>query len=137
MKLKTLIVDDHDFFRKTLRKYLEELRVLDIIGEACNGREAVDHVEISLPQLVLMDINMPELDGLNACRIIKETYPDIKVVLYTMHDPKLYSRASHNLADVFMGKDRLFEELPEVLDRIGNEVPGFRFLNNQGPGTRR
>jgi DNA-binding NarL/FixJ family response regulator len=118
MTLKTLIVDDHEFFRKTFRRFLEEIHEIGVISEAGNGRQAIASLERSIPDLVIMDVNMPELDGIKVCQTIKASYPDLKVILYTLHDPELYLANGPSGPDRFIPKDRLFKELPAVLREL-------------------
>jgi len=73
------------------------------------------------PQLVIMDIQMPLMDGLQACEEIKKDSPEIRVVLYTMHSPETYGDAALKRADSFVPKDRLFEELPEIVGKEAAE----------------
>src|SRR5436190_1868305 len=80
--MRVLIADDHPLFRDGLRSLLEA-RGIDVIGEARNGREAVAQAKRLEPDVVLMDLNMPELDGLEATRLISAQQPDVKVVVLT------------------------------------------------------
>jgi NarL family two-component system response regulator LiaR len=80
--VRVLIADDHALFRDGLRSLLEA-RGVEVIGEARNGREAVDQTRRLSPDVVLMDLHMPELDGLAATRLISAEQPDVKVVILT------------------------------------------------------
>lgn len=81
--IRLVIVDDHAVVREGLRTYLELEDRLQIVGEAANGREAVDKVRAYMPDVVLMDLLMPEMDGIAATRAIKEFAPDVKVIVLT------------------------------------------------------
>ena len=80
--MRVLIADDHGLFRDGLRSLLEA-RGVEVVGEARNGREAVDLARERRPDIVLMDLTMPELNGLEATRLISAQYPEIKVVVVT------------------------------------------------------
>jgi DNA-binding NarL/FixJ family response regulator len=80
--MRVLIADDHGLFRDGLRSLLEA-RGVEVVGEARNGREAVDLARDQRPDIVLMDLTMPELNGLEATRLISAQYPAIKVVVVT------------------------------------------------------
>jgi DNA-binding NarL/FixJ family response regulator len=81
--IRVLIVDDHAVVREGLRTYLELEDRLQIVGEAANGREASDKVRALQPDVVLMDLLMPEMDGISATKAIKEHSPDVKVIVLT------------------------------------------------------
>ena len=81
--LKVLVVDDHAAVRKNLRQLIELKGPYDVVGEGSNGAEAVERVEELLPDLVLMDMNMPVMAGAEATKIIKERHPQIKVLALT------------------------------------------------------
>jgi len=90
-RMRLLIADDHPLFRDGLRSLLEA-RGIDVVGEAKNGRGAVEQVNRLCPDVVLMDLSMPEMNGLAATRVLSTEHPDVKVVILT---------ASEDDADLF------------------------------------
>jgi DNA-binding NarL/FixJ family response regulator len=88
--VRLLIVDDHALIRSGLRSMLKREPDFEIVGEAGNGREAVELCRSLGPNLVLMDVRMPEMDGLQATRTIKRERPEIAVLMVTMHDNQDY-----------------------------------------------
>jgi DNA-binding NarL/FixJ family response regulator len=85
-KLRILVADDHDLVRRGIRGLLCARRGWRVIGEAANGREAVEKASKLKPDVAIVDISMPELDGLQATRQIREAIPNTKVVVLTMHE---------------------------------------------------
>jgi DNA-binding NarL/FixJ family response regulator len=88
--VRLLIADDHALVRSGLRVMLKREPGFEIIGEAGNGREAVELCRSLEPNLVLMDMRMPEMDGLEATRAIKREHPEISILMVTMHDNNDY-----------------------------------------------
>ena len=113
-QVKVLIVDDQLRARQSLKALLATWPLIGETQEATNGQEAIHHIEQAQPDLVLMDVRMPVMDGLQATRYIKRHWPQIKVIVLSMYgDCQVDALAAG--ADAFMSKG----ELPEnVLDRI-------------------
>jgi DNA-binding NarL/FixJ family response regulator len=105
-KIKVIIADDQASTRRGLMALLIFEPRIEIIGEAGNGNEAVRLVGETKPDLVLMDVQMPVMDGLTATQKIKVLYPDIKVVVYTMF-PGYQAEAYQAGADYFLIKGSL------------------------------
>jgi DNA-binding NarL/FixJ family response regulator len=88
--VRVLLAEDHTIVRKGLRSLLEAEAGIEVIGEAEDGREAIRKVQELLPDVVLMDISMPKLNGLEATRQIKKWFPGVKVLILTMHANEEY-----------------------------------------------
>lgn len=89
-RIRVLLADDHTIVRKGLRSLLEAERGIEVVEEAQDGREAVAKVEQLLPDVVVMDISMPLLNGLEATRQIRELFPEVQVVILTVHTNEEY-----------------------------------------------
>ena len=89
-KIKVLVADDHPVIREGLRAMLATEDSIEVVGEATNGAEAVEKVKELAPDVVLMDIRMPEMDGIVATRRVKEECPQTAVILLTVYDDDAY-----------------------------------------------
>jgi len=85
-ELKILLVDDHEMIRRGLRTALESKNGWTICGEAANGREAIELAHRTIPHVVIMDLTMPELNGLEATRRISRELPETRILILTMHE---------------------------------------------------
>ena len=91
--IKVVLAEDHTIVRQGLRSLLEQQAGIEVIAEAENGRQAVQIAEQLKPDLVLMDFSMPELNGLEATRQIKQRVPDVKVLILTRHTNQEYVKS--------------------------------------------
>lgn len=89
-KIQVLIVDDHTLFRESLRSLLKDVEDIEVVGEAEDGVEAVVKTTQLQPDVVLMDIAMPNMNGMEATRQIKKQNPSVKVLILTMYDTEQY-----------------------------------------------
>ena len=89
-KIKIILADDHRIFRKGLKSLLSEKENIEVLAEADNGSEALEKAMKYRPEIVLMDIAMPKMDGIEATRQIRERLPDTEVVILSMHAKKAY-----------------------------------------------
>ena len=120
-KIRILIVDDMAVVRNSLSTILQLSDDFEVVGEARNGLEAVRAAESIRPDVVLMDLEMPDLGGLEATQRIKEQNPDIGVVIITIHDSARARREAAQVgADAFVGKETETEILFETIRKIKN-----------------
>ncbi|HKY16031.1 MAG TPA: response regulator transcription factor [Microthrixaceae bacterium] len=113
--LRILLVDDHQLLRESVRERLLEAGE-DVVGEAGNGEEAVELCREHHPDVVLMDISMPVLDGIEATRRITGEMPDIKVVVLTMHDDASRTRQAISAGAVgYLTKGTSFAQVHDTL----------------------
>ncbi|CAN5924348.1 response regulator transcription factor [soil metagenome] len=119
--LRVLVVDDHPLFRAGLELVLARHAGLEVVGAATNAAEALRLVEETLPDLVLCDINLPDLDGIELTRRLRRRYPKIRVIVVTLHmDDERILAALHAGAAGFLTKDAAGEELVALIRRVGN-----------------
>jgi DNA-binding NarL/FixJ family response regulator len=124
--IKVLIADDHRDFRRVVHEFLDRIPNVSVVGEATNGGEAVAQVEILFPDVVLMDISMPLMNGLEATRIIKQRWPGTKVLIATTYDDPTYRmQALEARADGFILKGSLKPSLEATFgaQRIHHQTP--------------
>lgn len=88
--IRVLVVDDHAILRDGIRSLLESQEDVIVVGEADNGKDAIEFVRQVQPDVVLMDISMPGMNGLETTHIIKEQFPKVKVIILTQHDSREY-----------------------------------------------
>lgn len=89
-KIRVFLADDHKLIRDAIRIHLEGLEDIEIVGEAAGGREVLDQMATTPTDVLLLDINMEGMDGLDCAAALRADYPEVKVMVLTMHDSSLY-----------------------------------------------
>ena len=132
MTFKVLIADDHGVVRKGLRLLLEQYPEMVVIGEAANGREAVTMAATLSPQVVVLDVGMPILNGIEAAEQILKTNSQIGVILLTMHADESYVlRALHVGVKGYLLKESAEDDLLLAIRSVANGKPFFsRAIND-------
>ena len=116
---RVLIADDHSLVREGMRAMLAREPGLEVVGEAENGRQALEMCRELRPDLVLMDVRMPKLDGMAATQAIKEEYPSISVLIVTTHEsPEYLMDAIRAGAAGYVLKDSTKQELLDAVRRV-------------------
>jgi len=110
--IRTLIVDDNARFRRRVKEFLASEPDIEVIGQAADGREAILEARELQPDLVLMDVRMPGINGLEATRQLKDEMPKLKVIILTIYDLQEYREAAlASGASGYVVKKSLIEEL--------------------------
>jgi len=122
-----IIAEDHTILREGLRALLASQQDLKVVGEAQDGREAIRRVQDSSPDVILMDLSMPRMNGLDAIKEIKKTNPGTKIIALTVHKTEEYVLATLQAgADGYVLKDATHSELVMA---IMNVLDGNRYLS--------
>ena len=128
MNIRVLIVDDHKVMRETLRSLLESLPGVEVVGEAENGRVAVQLARDKKPTVVVMDVIMPEMDGIEATRLITTEMPEVKVIVLSMQCDESYRETLRQAgASCFLPKDSAFEELIRAIEALSADEREWSF----------
>jgi DNA-binding NarL/FixJ family response regulator len=127
-KLKVILADDHIIFRQGLASLLNK-GIADVVAEASNGAELLEIIPKFNPDLVLMDISMPVMDGIEATRIISEKFPGVKVLALSMFgDQEYYHQMIHAGAKGFVIKSSGINELEKAINEIAS---GESYFSNE------
>jgi DNA-binding NarL/FixJ family response regulator len=116
---RIILADDHVMFRQGIRNLIEKIAGFQISGEVNDGLELLEILRVSLPDLIILDIAMPRLRGLEALREVKKHYPRVKILILTMHDNEEFVRqAVTGKADGFILKEEPGSELIQAIKDI-------------------
>ena len=131
--INVMIVDDHPMVAEGIQSILESYDDIHVVGCLCNGRTAIDSFENLNPDVILMDLNMPELGGLSATEIMLERRPDTRIVILSMHDnPEYISMALSPGAMGYILKDVPTDEIKLAIDTV---MRGEKYLCTGAKGS--
>jgi DNA-binding NarL/FixJ family response regulator len=124
MTLRILVADDHPIVRHGLRTLLGGHPEWEIIDEAADGFEAVDKAGRLKPDVVVLDITMPKMSGLEACRLIRKTVPASEILIVTQHDsPQMMRQALEAGARGYVVKSNAARDLLAAVERVSQHLP--------------
>lgn len=130
--VRVVIADDHEIFRDGLKLVLQKQKDIIVAGEACDGRELIELVKQQLPDVVVTDVKMPNLDGVAAAKYLAEHYPSIGVIALTMFDEEdLIVDMLEAGAKGYLLKNADKTEILEAVHTVANNQPHYCRLTSQ------
>ncbi len=126
MKIRTIIVDDHRILRDGIKALLREMKNIELVGEASNGLELIPLLKGCNVDLLLMDINMPKMNGIEATREALKICPLVKIIVLSMHDDISHYDSMVQLGvDGFLLKESNYDELEKAIESVFDGRPYF------------
>ena len=129
LTIKVAIADDHKIFRDGIKMALKDKEYLKILWEAEDGKDLMHRMQLKRPDVLLMDIRMPEVDGVNAINILRKEYEEVKVIVLTMYDDQeMITRMLEMGANAYLTKttdpEEIYEDFKHLVDIVINAGPG-------------
>jgi DNA-binding NarL/FixJ family response regulator len=131
--MRILIADDHEVIRRGVIRILQSRGDVDECAEATDGKEAVQKALEWKPDLILLDVRLPLLDGFAVAREIKQHEPDIPILLFSIYDTKEILEEAKSVADGFILKEKTVELLPNAIQALLSKQPFFPSENQPEP----
>lgn len=127
--IKTAIVDDHKLFREGIHFLIEQMDDIELVFEASNGKELLSKLETTETDVLLLDLDMPDMDGIDALKILRPQYPDLGVIILTTYsDSKMIAYLMELGANGYLLKDTDPETLQRAIESVHRE--GYFFTKN-------
>lgn len=127
--IKVLLADDHSIVREGLRRIVEESDDIEVVAEASDGKEAIHQIRKSRPDVAVIDISMPEIDGLEVLQQLQPEYPELPILILTMHEEQQYAvRAIEAGARGYITKKSAPEQLVKAIRKVH---AGSRYLSEE------
>jgi DNA-binding NarL/FixJ family response regulator len=136
MTLRILVVDDHPVVRHGLKTLLHGHPDWVIVDEAGDGIEAVDKANLLKPDVIVLDVSMPRMDGLEACRRIRKNVPQAEILIVTQHDsPQMQREAIGAGARGYVVKANVARDLPAAVEAVSQHKPFTSMNHGQAGGS--
>ena len=136
MTVRILVVDDHPVVRRGIRTLLGGRAEWEIVDEAQDGVEAVDKANRLKPDVILLDVSMPRMDGLEACRRIRKNVPQSEILMVTQHDsPQMMREAIEAGAKGYVVKSNVARDLPAAVEAVSQHRLFTSLKHGQDEGS--
>ena len=117
--IKIILADDHALVRTGLKRLIDDVEGLSVIAEADNGKDAIEQVKELKPDVAILDINMPELNGIQTTEILRRDYPALKIIIISMHSDELFpQRLLKAGANAYLTKDSGIDEISHAVQEV-------------------
>ena len=135
--MRVLVVDDHEVVRRGVRSLIQSHSNYDVCGEAVDGQDAVEKAQELNPDVIVMDVSMPRLNGLEATHLIRAALPDSEILILSQHDsPEMVRQAFKAGARGYVVKSSIARDLLAALECVGRRQPFFeRAMSEQDRST--
>ncbi len=128
-KIKIILVDDHQMFRDGVKSVLSDEENIEVIGEVGNGNDLYELLKSKTPDLLITDISMPDISGINVTKYVSENYPEVKILILSMHSTEEFiTKALSAGANGYLPKDTSMNELLEAINTI---YKGDNYFNKE------
>lgn len=117
--IKIILADDHSLVRTGLRRLLDDVENITVVGEADNGNDAITQAKELTPDIAILDINMPGLNGLKTTEILRRDFPELKIIILSMHSDELFpQRLIKAGANAYLTKDSGIKEILHAISEV-------------------